>query len=381
MLADSSHVLPLNYAAMRSRWCLATLRAFLRRWGIYLAMAGLAFGAGASGGLVAVAAVAAWTVLPLSWVVAQAQWTLPAIAHLLLVLALQTAASVALLRALRPLLWPTAWRDSEAALPLSASAVRRSDAAVSALALLLWWVVQGLGMANVLLQNPAWLRPAKWAVPVALLCTQLLAWALGVWGLQAARGPAVGRFRRSLVGVEAGAAVPTTTPWWWALLVLPVWRGVTRALGLWWLASLVLLMAFSALLWWQPSWAPVILAGWSVAALSLTSRLSHLSRLSLVPLLQAAASSLPLSLAAMERARRWQLLLPALVAAVLLLASALLGPAAAQFRLAVLASWAVVASLSLWWASGQPPRQADEAALRWLLSLVIQLALSTEVLS
>lgn len=137
MPVDTPTVLPLNYAAMRSRWCLANLRAFLKRWGVYLAMAGLAFGAGATGGLAAVAAVAAWTVLPLSWVVAQAQWTLPALAQLGLVLALQTAASVAFLRALRPLLWPTAWRDSEAALPLSASAVRRSDAVVSALALLL----------------------------------------------------------------------------------------------------------------------------------------------------------------------------------------------------------------------------------------------------
>ncbi|MBK7613765.1 MAG: hypothetical protein IPJ08_04610 [Burkholderiales bacterium] len=371
----------MSYAAMRSRWCLASLRAFLKRWGVYLGMAGLAFGAGATGGLAAVAAVAAWTVLPLSWVVAHTRWTVPALAQLALVLALQTAASVSLVRALRPLLWPTAWRDSEAALPLSASAVRRSDAVVSALALLLWWAVQALGMANVLLQNPAWLQSARWAAPTALLFTQALAWALGLRGLQAARGAAVGRFRRSVAGAATGAALPTATPWWWALLVLPVWRAEARTLGIWWLASLVLLMAPSLLLWWQPEWASAIYAGWSVAALSLTSRLGHLSRQSLVPLLQAAAASLPLPLATLDRARRWQLLLPALAGAALLLASALLGPQAAQFRPAVLAGWALVAALSVWWASGQPPRQADEAALRWLLSLVIQLALSTEVLS
>lgn len=366
---------------MRSRWCLASLRAFLRRWGVYLAMAGLAFGAGATGGLAAVAAVAAWTVLPLSWVVAQAQWTPPAMAQLGLVLAMQTMASVALLRALRPLLWPTTWRDSEAALPLSPLDVRRSDAVVSALALLLWWAVQALGMANVLLQNPAWLQPGKWAAPFALLSTQLLAWALGLRGLQAARGTAMRRLRRNMADAAADTAWPVATPWWWALLLLPVWRGVARALGFWWLASLVLLMVPSALLWWQPGWASAICAAWSLAALSLTSRLSHLSRMSLTPLLQVAASTLPLSLAAMERARRWQLLLPAVVGAALLLAPALLGPAAAQFRPAVLASWALVAAFSLWWASGPPPRQADEAALRWLLSLVVQLALSTEVLS
>lgn len=366
---------------MRSRWCLASLRAFLKRWGVYLAMAGLAFGAGASGGLAAVAAVAAWTVLPLCWVVARVQWTLPALAQLVLVLAWQAAASVALLRALRPMLWSAAWRDSEAALPLVASAVRRSDAAVSALALLLWWAVQGLGMANVLLQNPAWLRSARWAAPAALLFAQVLGWALGLRGLQAARGMAVGRLRRSVVGSAVSATAPSARPWWWALLVLPVWRGTARAFGLWWASSVVLLILPSLLLWGQPGWASAIFAAWSVAALALTSRLSHLSRLALGPLLQLGASTLPLSLVAMERARRWQLLLPALGGAALLLASALLGPQAAQFRPAVLASWALVAALSVWWASGQPPRQADEAALRWLLSLVIQLALSTEVLS
>lgn len=365
---------------MRSRWCLAALRAFLKRWGVYLAMAGMAFGAGATGGLAAVAAVAAWTALPFSWVVAQAQWAWPSLAQLALMLALQTAASVALLLALRPMLWPTAWRDSEAALPLTASAVRRSDAMVSALALLPWWAVQGLGMANVLVQNPAWLHPARLAAPAALLFTQALAWALGLWGLQRARGTAVGRFRRS-ARVGAGPVVPTAAPWWWALLVLPVWRGVAGALGLWWLASLVLLIAPALLLCWQPTWASAVYAAWSVAALGLTSRLNHLSRQRLAPLLHAAASGLPLSPGSMERARRWQLLLPALAGATLLLASALLGPLAAQFRPAVLAAWALVAALSLWWASGRPPRQADEAALRWLLSLVIQLALSTEVLS
>ena len=381
MPADSSVVLPLNYATMRSRWCLASLQAFLKRWGVYLGMAGLAFGAGATGGLAAVAAVAAWTVLPLGWVVAHAQWTLTSLAQLALVLALQTAASVALLRAVRPMLWPAAWRDSEASLPLSKRDVRRSDAVVCALALLLWWAVQGLGMANVLLQNPPWLQPARWATPSALVLTQGLAWALGMRGLQAARGAAVGRYRRSPASAAVGAIAPKAMCWWWALLMVPVWRGVARSLGHWWLASLLLLSVPPLVLWWQPAWASAIFAGWSLAALSLTSRLGHLSRLSLMPLLQSAASSLPLSPAAMERARRWQLLLPALVGAALLLASVWLGPAAALFRPFVLASWALVATFSLWWSSGPPPRQADEAALRWLLSLVIQLALSTEVLS
>jgi hypothetical protein len=58
---------------------------------------------------------------------------------------------------------------------------------------------------------------------------------------------------------------------------------------------------------------------------------------------------------------------------------ALWGAQADTFRAGVLAAWVGVAGLSLWWASGQPPRQSDEAALRWLLSLVVQLALSTEV--
>jgi hypothetical protein len=372
-----ANILPLSYAAMRSRWCLAALRAFLKRWGVYLGMAGLAFGAGATGGLAAVAAVAAWTVLPLAWVVAHANWGLPTVAELLGVLAVQTLSGVALLRALRPMLWPVAWRDSEAALPLAPQAIRRSDATLSALALSLWWAVQAVGMANLLAQRPPWLHQASLAVVAAWVLSQALGWALGLRALQRARRPVVGH---ALAPLAARAeAAPRRLPWWWALLVLPTVRGVARGLGLWWLASLVLLCLPAGLLWWQPGWAQGVWAAWSVAALALASRMNHLSRLQLGPLLSEAALVLPLPEHWLQRARRMQLLLPAGLAAALLLAVALWGAQADTFRAGVLAAWVGVAGLSLWWASGQPPRQSDEAALRWLLSLVVQLALSTEV--
>jgi hypothetical protein len=166
---------------------------------------------------------------------------------------------------------------------------------------------------------------------------------------------------------------------WRPGLVLPTVRGVARGLGLWWLASLVLLCLPAGLLWWQPGWAQGVWAAWSVAALALASRMNHLSRLQLGPLLSEAALVLPLPEHWLQRARRMQLLLPAGLAAALLLAVALWGAQADTFRAGVLAAWVGVAGLSLWWASGQPPRQSDEAALRWLLSLVVQLALSTEV--
>lgn len=362
---------------MRSRWCLAALRAFLKRWGVYLAMAGLAFGAGATGGLAAVAAVAAWTVLPLAWVVAQAGWTPSSLGLLLVVPALQAATSVALLRALRPLLWPEAWRDSEAALPLAPQDTLRSDLRVSALALSLWWAVQAVGLTHLVAQRPPWLRQAGLTAALVWVFSQGLGWTLGLWGLQRARRPVVGRGRRA--GPSASVSLPTRMAWWQALLVLPPVRGVARNLGGWWLASLVLLALAPCLLWWQPGWAPGGWAAWSLAALASASRLNHLGQLQLEPLLDEASRVLPLDRRALHRTRRLLLLVPAASTAAGLLGVALLGPGAGSFRPGILATWAVVASVSLWWASGPPPRQPDEAALRWLLSLVVQLALCTEL--
>lgn len=60
---------------MRMRWCRAALRAFVRRWAVYLVVAAFVFVAGMPGGVgdavTAVQGACAWLMLPLFHAVAE----------------------------------------------------------------------------------------------------------------------------------------------------------------------------------------------------------------------------------------------------------------------------------------------------------------------
>jgi hypothetical protein len=372
--------LPVSYAVLRRRWCAAALRQFLRRWGVYGLIVSAAFGAGMPGGpleaLLAVGSLAAWTVLPLAWAVSRWSWGWPALLWAPLAWILQMLVGALIVRALRPWLWPLAWRDAEAALPMPAAARWRSDMAVAATALLPWWALQALGLANLWGHHTPWFDPGRHATGLLLLLAQGLAWGWGVLGLQQARRFKLERPQRS---ITPATSVAWSRPlrWWTALLWMPMWRGSERALGVWWAGGMLALLGPAAAILWQPHWLPGAFAVWSVGAFALVPRLGVLSRAGLLPLLQEAAAGLPLAAATLERARRTLVLLPVGLTAVGMLLAAMF-TSHDGLRPLVLLAWAGLAMLSLWWLSSRP-LAADGAAVRWLLCLVMLLALSSEM--
>jgi len=362
------------------------LQRFVQRWGVYggvlVAVVVGTAGSVADGALV-FAGVVAWTVLPLWHALAVTPWTWGLVA-----LGLQAAIGIGLLRAMRPLLWPMAWRDSENALPLARSETLRSDVVVCSVALLPWWLLQALGGVAVWSQSPAWQVPVRWPLAAALGLVQLAALAGGVRGLQQARSvPGLNRRR----GDGAGAAVEarrwarpiTRIPWPSALLLRPLWRGPAERLGRLLTGGTLALGLFTAAMVWRPAWAPWWLAAWSVCALVLVARLNTLSLQSLAPLLQAAADTLPLSAASLERARRVLVLSAAGLSAITLLAGLCWGLPPGALRPAVLVAWCAVAAALLWWGTGpaRAPSDAQATASAWLLGLVLMLALSSEILT
>lgn len=351
---------------MRLAWCRLALRAFVRRWGVYFVVAGLVVGAGSGSPLAAMAGVAGWTVVPLARAAASGAWLLPA-------LLAQALLGLGLLAGARALLWPPHWREAERALPLGPQALRVSDALVVSWALLPWVVLQAAGWLALLAARPAWLLPV---LPLALAAwglAQALAAAGGVLMLQRLRQVAVGR---SLAPPRPGRAVRTRLAghWFGALLWLPLWRGPARRSGRWLaLGSAALLLPAAAPGPW-PAATGWWLAALAVGALLLVSRLSSLTRAEYAPAFDGVAM-LPLPAARLEQARRALCLLPLVPAA----AATSLVLAALPVRPAVLAAYALASVGSCAVEVASRPAQAADKSSRWLFSLVLCLALASEV--
>lgn len=368
----------LSYTPMRLRWCGQALRAWLMRWGLYALVLAAAFGGGVAGGAGAVGALAAWTVLPLCRAVAPglaAPWALPA-------LAAQTLVGVLLLRAMRPLLWPVRWRMAERALPVTPTQLRRADLLLLALASLPWWLLQGLGAAVLFGHGPAWLQPARGLAATALGLAQVLALALAAWQLQQARR-VPGLARRpapAAVGPRGRLGPVRRIGWRRTLLWWPLWRGPAQALGRWWVGGVAGLGAVLALPGAAGHLASESLALWTVLAMAWLARAQVLSEGGLAPGLAAAAASLPLHPRRLEHGRRALLLAPVWGTGLALAGRVAGGWLPAQGRPAVLVAWCLgVAGLS--WALCRPQRLAPmDAAVRWLLGVVVLLALAMEVL-
>ncbi len=360
---------PLGYHAMRLRWCRLALASFLRRWGAYILVSALVIGAGSGTPTAAVAGVAGWTVVPLFHAASQGPWLLPA-------LLLQGAAGAACLWAMRPLLWPRAWADAERALPLARAERRRSDAAVVAIALVPWVLLQAAGAAAAIAARPHWLMPVLGRALAALAAAQALAWAAGIGMLALRRRAGQPRARapgRS-TSAGAGAASPRRRGWAHALLLLPLLRGPAQRTGRLLAAASALLCGPGLLLLWRPTALGWWLALLAVLALVLVSRAHALAREEFAPLL-AAAEVLPISPARLARARDALCLLP-LAPALLVLAAGLAAvPLRPGWLLAYLVSCTGSCALQVFTHAEQ---DADRSA-RWLFLLVLSLALASEV--
>jgi hypothetical protein len=96
---------------MRLRGCVAALRAFVRRLGVYLLVLAIVAGAGASTPLQVIAALAGWTVMPLFNTATHGAWLLAGAT-------LQAMFGGALVWGARALPWPLRWAEAERALPI-----------------------------------------------------------------------------------------------------------------------------------------------------------------------------------------------------------------------------------------------------------------------
>jgi hypothetical protein len=361
------------YARVQATACALALRRRLGRWLLAALVALLLASAGAgpaTAGSTALA-LAAWTALPLARGAAAG----PA-ACMLAVLG-SAAAGLGLVVAARHLLWPTAWREAEHALPIARRDTVLSDLPWVTLAALPWAVLQGAGIAVWLAQRPPWLAGHEAAMVVAGVGATLAAVVAGL---------ALQQFRRRGVrhvptqhrrGVPLGAGLqrpagPARVLFWW-----PLWRGVAPRVAFHALMAPACGAVLLGALAWRPSWAPWWLAVQGVVAMVLVVRLRALATLELAPLLQACAV-LPLSPARLRAALDGVCMLPGLAAAAALAAAV---PAAAPHaRPGVLAAWwcwlLAAALLEL----RAPARDTTVQSARWIFLSIVVLALASEVM-
>ncbi len=201
----------------------------------------------------------------------------------------------------------------------------------------------------------------------------------GMGVLQALRRPAAAAVGgRPLVPVRLRSTQRSNrllSPWR-ALVLLPLVRGTgrrtARALG----QGLAVLLALAVLLWRLPASAGWWLAGWAAMALVVSSRLRTLIHLDLAPLAEA-ARVLPVA------PRRWRVwwamlaLAPLVVSLPALLWALPWAPARPVMVVVYLLACVAVCGAEVASQSGPP---ADKAA-RWLVSLVLVLALASEVVA
>lgn len=350
------------YAGVRRGHGLAALRALVKRWGLYLVLAAAVAGVGAP-------ALAAWSVLPLFWLLAtHPAWLAAGVLGYAAVVA-------ALLWAGRHLVWPADWAETERALPLAATQKLAADALGLALLALPLLGLLGAGVAVLVAQGPAWLQPVQ-AQAVALLglCVVLgaLLVLLGLWRARqaGARGAAVGR----RVPARGPATPVLPLHWLLALPGLALWRGAAPRTARVVLAGGLALAALGGAAGRHGT--PVWLASFAALTLCVVTAAAALARLELAGL-EAGAAALPLAPRALAAARTALALAPALLG----LAALLLALPWARVRPAVLPAYVVV-SLAAWaWQAHTPLASAEQQGVRWLLLLATTVALASELLA
>ena len=402
-MTDQPAAIPLptlDYPALRQRWCRLALLAFVRRWGVYGLVLMAVVGAGSNSPLDSVAALAAWVVLPLFQAAARPGW---AAWWLLPVVAAQSLLAGGVVWAMRPLLWPAPWAAAERALPIPPALQRRSDLTVVAWALLPLLLLYGLGAATWLAHRPAWLMPWRGQALLGLGLLGLGSLGVGLvtlqwWRRPPARHPAqpvmppaaacaspgcsshpsrtAAGHSGAATGQVAGSSVPACGLLW-VLWLTPLWRGPARRTGQALLLGSALLQGLAL----GVHLAAPALAGWWLAAFALagllvSTRVNSLSRREFAALL-AACTPLPLAPTALQHQRVALAMLPLLCGLLLLAGLLPWGQTRPLLALAFLLANTLVALLEV----TSTPADAAAKASRWLLSLVVLVALASEVMA
>jgi len=366
---------PLGYHGMRLRWCRDALLRLLRRWAVYIVVGALVIGAGASGAWQAITAVAAWLVLPLFVSASHGAWLAAGIA-------MQGLAGGLVAVALSPLLWQRTWADAERALPIAPGLRLASDAAMVAMALAPLLLLCTVGAVTLLGHRPAWLLPYRDRAIAALLAAVALSIALGTAFLQWQRRSGDRGARAEFSGVQrqrtsaADALRVGTLRWPRALVWLPLWRGPARRTGLGlWLGTatlcvpavgLALITGFTG--WW--------LAGFATLALVSSSVLDAVARKEFADLHEA-CRPLPIKPTSLGRMRASIALAPLLPGLATLPIA--LAVSHVAVRPLVLAGYVVACIGSCALEVAATARDAQSKASRWLLVLIVAVALASEV--
>ncbi len=366
----------LNYHAMRMRWSKGVLLALIRRWRGYLLTGGVVLCASANGAYAALASMAATTVLPLFHATQSPGWMagLVCVAHGLV--------GAMLLLALRPVLWNTQWADVERALPVRLAQRAASDAVMTVMSMTPLFSVYVVGAIIWLNRNPRWLQGRSLEAVALLCCSVAMTVCAGVIMLARWRGmthTASVRYARSgkvtaIFGSSRRDCSPMSPTM--ALVILPMLRKPRQRVG--WLFTggcmalllidLAMAMSQEATAWW--------LAMLSAVLLVVISRLHSLAESDLRPLHES-SGQLPFS-AGLDALRwcRWVLAFaPAILGVLGLAAVALVLP----LRPILLTVYILVA---LGGSMAQIALQSESAstrASRWLLTLVMLLAIGSEM--
>jgi len=366
---------PLGYHGMRLRWCLDALLRLLRRWAVYIVVGALVIGAGASGAWQAITAVAAWLVLPLFVSASHGAWLGAGIA-------MQGLAGGLVAVALSPLLWQRTWADAERALPIAPGLRLASDAAMVAMALAPLLLLCTVGAVTLLGHRPAWLLLYRDRAIAGLLAAVALSIALGTAFLQWQRRTGDRGARAEFSGVQrkrtsaADALHVSTLRWPRALVWWPLWRGPARRTGLGlWLGTatlcvpalgLALITGFTG--WW--------LAGFATLALVSSSVLDAVARKEFADLHEA-CRPLPIKPTSLGRMRASIALAPLLPGLATLPIA--LAVSHVAVRPLVLAGYVVACIGSCALEVAATARDAQSKASRWLLVLIVAVALASEV--
>jgi hypothetical protein len=364
----------LSYAYMRLRWCRAALADLLRRWAVYVVVGIVVLGGAANGALTAMAALAAWSVFPLLRATTQSLGILSATALL------HSLAGALVIWGLRPVLWPRAWSDAEAALPIQPRDLIRSDIVVTGFALTPLLCTYAAGALVWRAQSPPWLQGewlAGWAA-LALSAGLSLLW--GVLIIRRLRHRPRSLARPSTRGSTAEVRRLSVHA---ALIVTPLLRGPAGRSASVLVLGTAVLLGIEGALWRWPALAAWWLAAFAASSLIASTRLNALLTDELAPLHQH-AFCLPVALTSLLRARRAVALLPQVIAQLglmLVLATIGHGLRTAVFTAYMLTLFTgslaqVVATTRV---EGHHTTDPAHRVSYWLFTLVLGVVLATEV--
>ncbi|TXT39989.1 MAG: hypothetical protein FD135_1741 [Comamonadaceae bacterium] len=377
---------PLTYHRIRLQWCGAALWRLLRQWLVVLVIGLMLLGAFSVGATSSMAALVAWSVLGLFHAASQG------LGQGLLAAGLHALVGAGVVLALRPVLWPVSWAQAEQALPLTQRERLASDAIVVALALLPLFVIYVAGAATWLMPPPAWLQEAKGTALLMLALSMALSHAAGMGVLYQLRHPVhrPPRHPHAASSVRVVHMLSRRQHPAWALVVWPLLRGPAQRSGRWLLGLTLVLLGLALMIaraHWQLAGVDGALWGlflWSLLSMAGSSRLHALIQRELAPL-HAACASLPLSPQHLRWARRGLGLLP-LVLGLCVLPLAL-WLSAWPIRHTVEGLYLLASLLGHAWQFDAdtpaevttPQVQSQNQTVRWVLTLVVLLALASEV--